>query len=169
MKTEHVIVEKYNPQWKDDFNKIAIEIKNCLGKLALRIEHVGSTSVIGLSAKPIIDIDIVIENSMPLKIVSNKLASIGYIDEGDLGIKDREAFCYTGKEHLRSHHLYVCHESSEELKRHCAFRDYLMTHPLDIKKYSEIKEKAAALYPEDIDSYIEYKSPVIQEIYSKIN
>ena len=82
-----------------------------------------------------------------------------------MGIAGREAFDYSGKEHLRKHHLYVCPKDSEELRRHVTFRDYLRSHPEAAAKYSRVKEEAAELFPDDIDGYIEYKSPCIAEIY----
>ena len=98
-------------------------------------------------------------------ILVSRLADIGYIHEGDLGIKDREAFKYTDKPHLQSHHLYVCPQYSAELHRHITFRDYLRTHPEAVNEYSKVKEKAAQLFPDDIDSYIEFKSPCIAKFY----
>ena len=93
------------------------------------------------------------------------LSAIGYTHEGDLGIKDREAFKYTGKPHLMTHHLYVCPRDSEELRRHITFRNFLRSNAEAVKKYSSVKERAAALFPNDIDKYIEYKSPCIEEMY----
>lgn len=167
MKTEFVEVVPYNPNWKIEFNKIADEIKNTLDTLAISIEHIGSTSVEGLSAKPIIDIDIVIKDNSILNKVIEKLSNVGYIFEGDLGIKDRYAFKYENKPHLMLHHLYVCPENSKELKRHIAFRNYLRNHPDDVQEYSKIKEQGAKLYPNDIDKYIQYKSDLIEKIYVK--
>ena len=168
MAKKQVIVEKYDAAWAQDFRQIEQELKEALGDLALRIEHVGSTSVKGLSAKPIIDLDIVIPDYSCFDAVVAALETIGYIHEGDLGIPGREAFKYSGKEHLRRHHLYVCTETSEELKRHLAFRDYLRSHPEAVREYSRVKEEGAALYPEDIDKYIEYKSPCIEKIYREL-
>lgn len=168
MAKKQVIVEKYDAAWAQDFRQIEQELKEALGDLALRIEHVGSTSVKGLSAKPIIDLDIVIPDYSRFDAVVAALETIGYIHEGDLGILGREAFKYSGKEHLRRHHLYVCTETSEELKRHLAFRDYLRSHPEAVREYSRVKEEGAALYPEDIDKYIEYKSPCIEKIYREL-
>ena len=134
----------------------------------MKIEHVGSTSVEGLSAKPVIDVDVVIKDTTVLPDVISALQTIGYFHEGDLGIPGREAFKYEGKEHLRKHHLYVCSQDSEELKRHITFRDYLRSNPDAVEEYSKIKEEAANLYPWDIDKYIEHKSPVIEMIYKRI-
>lgn len=168
MTVKHVVVLPYDEQWKQDFLVIKNELTSALGELALRIEHVGSTSVEGLSAKPIIDIDVVIKDHSVFKEVVSALGAIGYRHEGDLGIAGREAFKYDGKEHLRKHHLYVCPEDSAELKRHTAFRDHLRTHPDAVREYSRIKEEGAKLYPYDIDRYIEHKSPFIQKIYAEI-
>ena len=168
MAAKHVVVLPYDEAWKDDFLKIETELKDALGDLAMRIEHVGSTSVPGLSAKPIIDIDVVIKDNSVFDAVVSAFAGIGYSHEGNLGIPGREAFKYEGKEHLRKHHLYVCTQDSPELKRHIAFRDHLLTHPEAVREYSRIKEEGAALYPYDIDKYIEYKSPVIEKIYKEI-
>ena len=168
MITKHVVVLPYNEQWKHDFLQIKAELANVLSQLAIEIEHVGSTSVQGLSAKPIIDIDVVIKDYSELENVISALEKIGYQHEGNLGITGREAFKYEGKEHLRKHHLYVCPEDSQELRRHIAFRDYLKTHPDAVREYSCIKEEGAELYPDDIDRYVEHKSPFIEKIYAEI-
>ena len=165
---KHVVVEPYNEAWRSDFRAVRDEIDEALHDLALRIEHVGSTSVEGLSAKPIIDIDVVIPDRDCLNDVISALRKIGYEHEGDQGIPGREAFKYKGKEHLRKHHLYVCAQDSEELKRHIAFRDYLRNDPDAVAEYSRIKEEGARLYPWDIDRYIEHKSPFIEMIYKRI-
>lgn len=169
MNKKHVVVMPYDVKWKQAFTNIKSELEAVLGDLALRIEHVGSTSVEGLSAKPVIDIDVVIKDTSILEPVISALAKIGYRHEGDLGIPGREAFKYEGKEHLMKHHLYVCAKDSDELKRHLAFRDYLRSHPEAVKEYSRVKTEGAELYPYDIDKYIEHKSPFIEEIYAKIN
>lgn len=168
MSTKHVIVLPYDGQWEQDFLKIKGEIQDALGQLALSIEHVGSTVVHGLSAKPIIDIDVVIEDGSALDPVIASLERIGYRHEGDLGIPGREAFKYEGKDHLRKHHLYVCPRDSAELKRHIAFRDYLRCHPEAVRGYSLVKEEGARLYPYDINNYLEHKTPFIERIYAEI-
>lgn len=157
MITKHVVVLPYDEHWARDFCEIKSEIQEALDQLALAIEHVGSTSVHGLSAKPIIDIDVVIKDYSMLDAVISALERIDYHHEGNLGIAGREAFKYEGKTHLRKHHLYVCPRDSEELKRHIAFREYLRSHPEAVREYSRIKEEGAALYPFDIEKYIVQK------------
>ena len=165
MKTAKVIVLPYDTAWKTAFEEIKKELEDAIGDLIIGIEHVGSTAVEGLSAKPCIDIDVIIRDYSIFDAVVCKLKTIGYIHEGDLGIKDREAFKYSNKPHILNHHLYVCPQHSEELHRHITFRDFLRSNPEAVKKYSLSKETAAQLFPDSIDKYIEYKSPCIEELY----
>ena len=167
MRTKQVVVVPYDAAWKYAFEEIKTEIEDQIGDLILGIEHVGSTSVKGMSAKPCIDIDVVIRDYSVFDAVVQKLDAIGYIHEGDLGIKDREAFKYTDKPHLMLHHLYVCPQYSEELRRHITFRDFLRRTPEAVRKYSLVKEKAAALFPDEIEQYIACKAPCIEELYIK--
>ena len=167
MRTRKVIVLPYDPAWKDDFAAISAEIAQALGDWMAGIEHVGSTSVEGMSAKPCIDLDVIIRDAAALDEVIRRLAAIGYIHEGDLGLKGREAFRYTDKPHRKMHHLYVCPQDSAELHRHITFRDYLRAHPEAVQQYSRVKEAAAQLYPDDIDGYMAYKAPCIAELYAQ--
>lgn len=165
MRTAKVRVVPYDEGWKNAFEDICSELKAALSDLAIAIEHVGSTSVPGLCAKPCIDIDVVIEDYSIFDRVVAKLADIGYIHEGDLGIREREAFKYIDKPHLMNHHMYVCPRHSEELRRHITFRDYLRSHPEAAQAYGAVKTRAAQLYPDNIDGYIEHKSDCIHQIY----
>lgn len=167
MKTKKVMVLPYDEAWKTAFEQIKEEISQALGDLAIAIEHVGSTSVEGMSAKPCIDLDVVIAEESLLGEVGDKLGAIGYTHEGDLGIKDREAFKYSDKPHLMKHHLYVCPQDSKELHRHLTFRDFLRSNQEAVGKYSAVKETAAKLFPDDMDGYIAYKSPCIEDLYKQ--
>lgn len=162
----NIIVLPYDDNWAIEFEKIKSELQAALMGSETSIEHVGSTSVKGMYAKPIIDIDIVIENDM-FDTVRNRLRSIGYEHVGDLGITSREAFDYNGKNHLMEHHLYVCPKDSPELKRHIMFRDYLRLNETDRDRYSKVKIEMAKKFPHDIDGYISGKQPVILDIYMK--
>ena len=165
MKTKKVVVEPYDASWPTAFEDIKKEIEDAVGDWIVGVEHVGSTAVEGMSAKPCIDLDIIIKGYDVFPTVRDGLAAIGYIHEGDLGIRDREAFRYSHKPHLKQHHLYVCPQDSEELHRHITFRDFLRSHPCAVEQYSRVKETAAALFPDCIDRYIEYKSPCIEVLY----
>ncbi|MBN2534584.1 MAG: GrpB family protein [Spirochaetales bacterium] len=154
-----VVIVEYNKEWMNWFNIIKDRLLKVLAGYIFSIEHVGSTSVPGLAAKPVIDIDVVIENK-DFSIVKNRLSFLHYRHEGNLGIPGREAFKITDekiKQALPIHQLYVCDRNCNELKRHIAFRDFLKNHPGYKIKYAEIKKEAAKRYPYDIDAYIEYK------------
>lgn len=166
MRTKRVVVEKWNPQWKYEYEKIVASLGKDIIYNSIKIEHVGSTSVEGLSAKPVIDLDIVIEKDK-FEIIKELLNKKGYEYEGDLGIEGREAFSYSGKEELMTHHLYVCPKDSKELFKHITFRNFLKNNPALAAEYSKVKEQAAVLYPDDIDKYMEFKSEIIEKIYKK--
>lgn len=165
MRTAKITVVPYDEAWKAGFEAIRRELEDAVGDLIIGIEHVGSTSVEGLSAKPCIDLDVIIRDSTVFDEVVRRLNGIGYFHEGNLGIADREAFRYADKPHLFAHHLYVCPQHSKELHRHIVFRDFLRSNPDAARKYSLVKETAARLYPEDIDGYLAYKSPCIAQLY----
>ena len=162
-----VVVIPYDEQWRSDFETIRQYLLPAIKDDIVAIEHVGSTSVEGLSAKPIIDIDIVIKDYSAFDSLVKDLESLGYTHEGNLGIKDREAVGYKGNVHLPHHHLYVCPEFSKELHRHITFREYLKNTPEAVMKYSKVKEDGAKLFPCSIEDYIAFKSPCIEELYMK--
>lgn len=167
MQTAKVTVVPYDKAWETAFENIKNELEAVIGHLILGIEHVGSTSVAGMSAKPCIDLDVIIEDYSVFDEIVNKLAAVGYIHEGDLGIPDREAFRYRDKPHLMLHHLYVCPQDSQELHRHITFRDFLRQNAEAVQTYSAVKETAAALFPDDIGQYMAHKTPCIEALYEK--
>jgi len=167
--SEPVTVEKYNPEWTSWFETLCSFFVAQLGSSVIRIEHVGSTSVPGMIAKPIIDFDIVIRLSDFAEIRS-RLEAIGYDYLGDLGIPEREAFTLHDrdlKNQLPPHHLYVCDIKSKELQRHIAFRDYLCEHPEEALEYSKIKEHLVKEHSGDREMYIQGKDSLIREILGR--
>ena len=168
MITKNIVVLPYDAVWQKDFEVIKNELWTVLKDVAIKIEHVGSTSIEGCFAKPISDIDVVIDNYSILDSIIVKLKQIGYYYEGNFGIYGREAFCYRGKKHFREHHLYVCPKDSSELKRHIGLRDYLRNNPREVVEYSNIKKEGAVAYPNDIDKYIQHKSYFIEKIYKRL-
>ena len=131
-----------------------------LGSLGLRIEHVGSTSVPGLPAKPIIDMDVVIESADQLEDVTARLTEIGYEGRGDLGVTGRYAF--KSPPGLPDHHLYVCARDNAELRRHLALRDYLRRHHAEAVAYGRLKLSLAEAHPFDREAYTEGKTHWIE-------
>jgi GrpB-like predicted nucleotidyltransferase (UPF0157 family) len=167
MKTKDVIVLPYDPQWAIEFERLSTFLWSICGSSIVVIHHVGSTSVEGLVAKPILDIDIEIRSLNFFNTVKEKLSFAGYRHEGDLDIPGREAFKVDSSPFM-AHHLYVCTSDALELKRHLAFRDHLRTHPKDKDAYGEIKLNAAQHHPTDIDGYMDDKNEIITDIYNQL-
>ncbi len=161
-----VYVVSYDPSWPDEFEKIRSSLGDEIIQLAIAIEHVGSTSVPGLAAKPIIDMDVVIPIGRFYK-VKDLLEKQGYQHEGDKGILGREAFRYEDKPHLMQHHLYVVEQGNNELHRHIVFRNWLRTHCEYRDAYAAVKLKMAQIHRNDRDAYMQGKAAIIEEIYKK--
>jgi len=121
--TNPVIVLDYDSNWPALFQCLRKRIADALGDMAAAIEHVGSTAVPGRVAKPIIDIDVLLTSEPMLPTAIERLATLGYVHRGNLGIPEREAFFAPAND--PPHHLYVCPPCSVEFRRHTAFRDYL--------------------------------------------
>ncbi|MBU5439201.1 GrpB family protein [Tissierella sp. MSJ-40] len=165
--TKVVEVLPYDDNWKQEFEKIRDMLKSYIGDLIVRIEHVGSTSVEGLSAKPIIDVDVVIESYDVLPQIIEKLELEGYIYEGNLGIEGREAFRRKYDDGMMKYHLYVCPKDGKGYLEHIAFRDYLRNNEDARKEYSRLKKQLAIEYRYDIDNYCDKKTDFIRNILTK--
>jgi GrpB-like predicted nucleotidyltransferase (UPF0157 family) len=174
--SKQIIIEGYSPQWPLHFQMLKSVYESHLGDLISDIQHVGSTSVVGLAAKPVIDIDLIIENINMLGPVTAKLEALNYEDMGDMGIKDREVFKRKssripegGSLHeWPMHNLYVCLNGSIALRNHLALRDFLRANPGKAKQYGELKKRLVAENPFDIDLYIKNKTPFIIDILQTI-
>jgi GrpB-like predicted nucleotidyltransferase (UPF0157 family) len=160
-----LIIKDYDPMWPQIFEQLSSRIAPALDGMAAAIEHVGSTAVRGLAAKPIIDIDVLLASATALPIVIARLASIGYEHRGDLGITGREAFHRPPDSF--PHHLYVCPPGSEEYKRHIAFRDYLRTHPEAATQYARLKRDLAVKFGHDREAYNQAKSGFVAGILQR--
>ncbi|MBY0503565.1 MAG: GrpB family protein [Bryobacteraceae bacterium] len=158
-----VIVSDYDPAWPHWFDQLRERIWPAVSDLALAIEHVGSTSVPGLAAKPVIDLDIVIGTPADLPAIAERLAALGYRHRGNLGIEDRDAFRHSGSSHP-PHHLYVCPAGSLALHNHLVLRDHLRVHPTCAAEYAQLKLNLARQHPFDMDSYVEGKSAFILHV-----
>ncbi len=137
-----------------------------LGTEAIAIEHVGSTAVPGLAAKPIINISIVLSESNQMPCLIKRLATLEYGHLGDLGIEGREAFMHPP--HLPRHNLYACPQGSLGLRNHLAFRDYLRSNPDSVQAYGRLKRELAAKYANDIDAYTDAKTDFIVDVLSTL-
>ena len=147
-----MIVQEYQPRWAEQFALLRDVLARHLGSLALSIDHVGSTSVPGMLAKPILDVDIEIAAEVTLDQISAKLAELGYRYEGEKGIADRHAY-RRNSDHVpfveprrqwMNQHVYVCPTGTAEHRRHLHFRDALVASPELREEYCAIKQRCAA-------------------------
>ncbi|WP_064093323.1 GrpB family protein [Rossellomorea aquimaris] len=170
-----IVIAEFDEEWTVKFQLIKQVLNSSLNDLIIGIEHVGSTSVQGLGGKPILDIDIVIENYDGFPQVVKELELIGYYHQKEWSFQGREAFGrkdnttpWDGKgTQWVEHHLYVCNKYSKELARHIAFRDYLRSNPQAISEYETIKMKLVNTAKERT-SYTEGKSEFINNVLRKL-
>ena len=139
-----MLIQEYSPIWATNFEKIKAILNASISNYILDIQHVGSTSVPNLAAKPIIDIDIIYGENDDFDTIKTALEKLGYYHNGNQGIEEREVFKRNGKivdEILDKiiHHLYVCKADCWELQRHILFRDYLRKDELTRKFYGKLK------------------------------
>jgi GrpB-like predicted nucleotidyltransferase (UPF0157 family) len=157
-----IVVSDYDPQWPAAFEKIRDRIRPALAELAAQVEHVGSTSVPGLAAKPVLDIDVLLRNPSDLPEAIRRLARIGYEHEGEKGIPTRHAF--RAHHPGPAHHLYVCTSRDAEFSRHLALRDFLRAHPSETAAYAHVKRDMAQRHPDDIDAYMAGKDACVKDL-----
>lgn len=170
------MIEQYNPEWKIEYEKIAQILQVTLGDLAIAIQHVGSTSIVGMLAKPIIDIDIIIEDKEILKEIASRLEKLGYQNRGEQGVEGRFAFrqrmdfesMITPLRKRQLHHLYVCYSDSLALKNHLLFRDALMNDENLKAQYAQLKR--ALIEDENLSrsEYAKQKTAFILSVLAKM-
>ncbi|WP_087973529.1 GrpB family protein [Oceanobacillus rekensis] len=160
-----VEVCSYNEKWPLMFAEEVEKLKLIFENEIIYIHHIGSTSVQGLKAKPIIDIMPVVKDIDLIDKYNKEMQAIGYEPKGENGIPKRRYFQKGGNN--RSHHVHIYQVGSYEIERHLAFRDYLRNHQ-DVKNsYGDLKEKLSQQFPNDIESYINGKASLVQDIEEK--
>ena len=140
--TRDIVVVDYDPTWPSWFELLCAHVRPTVGE-HVRIDHVGSTSVPGLPAKPIIDLDIVVATEAAVHPVVRRLESIGYRWRGDLGVAGREAFAPPPVDELPPHHLYVVVEDNRAHQDHLLLRDLLRAEPASRERYAALKRANA--------------------------
>ena len=159
--SDGIEVVDWSPRWAEEFDEVAAELRGALSDVAsARVEHVGSTSVPGLAAKPILDIDVIVDAGDVLDAVG-ALVSVGYVHRGDLGVTGREAFHAPGPPRR---HVYVCTAGTTNVRNHLAVREVLRTRDDLREAYATVKLALAEDPGMDIETYLAGKSSVLQEI-----
>jgi len=153
--SEPVVVVDYDPEWPRLFARLRARALEALGDPAAEVEHIGSTAVPGLAAKPVVDLDVVVRREEDVPRAGERLERVGYVHQGDKGVPGREAFAWPDGE--PRHHLYVVVGGSPAHRRHVLVRDYLLAHPEEARAYGELKKELAERYRSDRAAYTEAK------------
>jgi GrpB-like predicted nucleotidyltransferase (UPF0157 family) len=162
-----VIVVAYDPQWPQLFAELGSALRQALGDAALRIDHVGSTSVPGLDAKPVIDVQISVASFEPWEVFGAPLERLGFRWHADN--PDRTKRYFREPSGTRRTHIHVRCAGSWSEQLTLLFRDYLRTHEPDARRYAACKYRLAEQYRDDREGYTTAKSPLIWEIVGQAN
>jgi GrpB-like predicted nucleotidyltransferase (UPF0157 family) len=161
---QEVVIADYDPIWPHWFESAAFRIREALGDKVLQLDHVGSTSVRGLPAKPLIDINVVVADTTDEDAYVPPLEAIGYV----LRVREPDWF-----EHrmLRGSdppvNLHVFNPGCEEIDRMLRFRDHLRTNEADRELYARTKRELAAQKWKYVQNYADAKSEIVKEILSR--
>jgi len=161
-----VEVVPYDPNWVYAFQAEADEIRRILGQEVVAVHHIGSTAIPNLSAKPIVDLLVVVRDIEKVDAFNERMTQLGYMPKGENGIPGRRYFI-KGDEVHRTHHTHIFQTGHPHIDRHLSFRDYLIAHPEDALPYGRLKQELACRFPTDIDGYVAGKDGFIKEIDRK--
>jgi putative glutamine amidotransferase len=165
-RTRSYAIGPYDPTWPARYEAEAARIHAALGDHAVRLEHVGSTSVPGLAAKPTVDIQVSMRSMVPRDVYMDPLVEIGYRWALDPWTDEHEFFS-RDEDGDRAFHVHVCGTGSEWERRHLVFRDWLRDHPSDAAEYERLKRDLAERHPRDAYSYTDAKTAFIREIEAR--
>ena len=163
MKTS-VIVVPYDVRWPDAFAAASREIVDALADTLLEIHHIGSTSIPGMHAKPVVDMLAVVDDLAALDEPSPAMAALGYEAMGEFGIAGRRYFRRSDPAGRRTHQVHAFARGSPHITRHLAFRDFMCAHEEHAAQYAALKRRLAAAHPNDIEAYMDGKDAFIREM-----
>ena len=160
------VIAPYDPAWPGLFEEESARIEAALGDQVTRVEHVGSTAVPGLGAKPVVDIQVSVRSMVPRTAYADALVKLGYRWALDPWTDEHEFFS-RDVNGGRAFHVHVCGQGSEWEQRHVSFRDWLRDHPQDATAYERLKRDLAERHPRDPYTYTDEKSAFIREIEAR--
>ena len=160
---QHITVLKYDPKWKQDYQDEQKKIEDILKENALVIYHIGSTSVPGLAAKPIIDIMVAVRSLEKVDAAADAFSALGYEFLGEFGIAGRRYLRKGGDERTHQIHIFQA-DDWNNIGRHLAFRQYLSTHEREREEYAKLKRELAQQFPYDIEGYCDGKEAFVRAV-----
>ncbi len=159
----NIVVVPYTPEWVEMFTAEARHLNRALTSTLIAVHHIGSTSVPGLPAKPVIDMLVVVRSLSELDACNDAMMDLGYEPKGEFGIAGRRFFA-KGDEVHRTHHIHAYEPGHFEIEAHLNLRDYLRAHPDQARRYADLKARLAEQHRHDIEAYIAGKTPLVKEI-----
>ena len=158
---QHIIVSEYDPAWPLKYETEKEKIEAILEHNCIALYHIGSTSVPGLAAKPIIDIMAAVRSLEQADAAAERFSRIGYEYLGEFGIPGRRYLRKGGDERTHQIHIFQA-DDRKNIERHLAFRDYLRTHEEERREYAALKKELARRFPYDIDGYCDGKEEFVR-------
>lgn len=165
--TQDIVVCEYNPEWRQWFEDLRARVWPAVVDVALRIDHVGSTAVEGMVAKPIIDLDVVVASEAQVPLAIERIRTLGYRWQGDLGVKGRQAFAAPAELALPEHHLYLVVENNKAHLDHWLLRDLLCSDPEARERYGAIKQRTVEVANGNMDFYVAAKASLVAELLTR--
>ncbi len=157
-------IQEYDPNWANKFEEVKGNLLKVFGSKALAIEHVGSTSIPGMKAKPIIDALVIVSKMESFEKERKEMNQLGYQDENNYIGPDTVLFFKTADDERKVENIHVCVEGSHKATQFVIMRDYFRSHPEKAKEYSDLKEKLNKEFPDDYPSYREGKDKFLKEV-----
>jgi GrpB-like predicted nucleotidyltransferase (UPF0157 family) len=162
-----VVVVPYDGRWPEKFSREADEVVRALGATAIRIHHIGSTSIVGMYAKPVIDMLLEVESLERLEASQADLVALGYRAMGEFGIPGRRHYRKSNAAGVRQFHLHAYALASQHTERHLAFRDFMRLNEHLAIEYSELKRRLAYQHPDSIEEYQNGKDAFIRAVENR--
>lgn len=159
-----VLVVSHRDEWEEIFESEKTQLGKVFGNLVEAIHHIGSTAIFSIYAKPIIDILIEVSDISKADSRNEQMEGLGYECMGEFGIEGRRYFRKDNKEGKRTHHIHAFQSGSSGVRRHLAFRDYLIEHDEIAGEYSDLKRKLVKQNPGSIEAYMDGKDLFIKRV-----
>ena len=159
-----IYMVSHDPKWRQLFQQEAEQLTAVLGSSVAAVHHIGSTAIPTIYAKPVLDLLLVVQDLAALDTKQPRMEALGYEALGEFGIPGRRYFRRDNLSGERTHQVHVFENDSPQIKRHLAFRDYLINHPETAQEYSDLKQELATKYPDDNEAYMDGKDEFVKKI-----
>ena len=160
-----IFVETYNENWIADYRRSEVTLKNIFNNHLIDMQHIGSTSIVGLASKPTIDILIIVKDIEAIDELNELMEAQGFIARGEAGISGRRYFYKTlvGDVFIETHHIHVYGEGNPKYQEELLFRDYLRTNKSAMKEYEALKVTLSEKHRDSPKLYTDAKGSFIQK------